>query len=448
MEPSRFWSKTCAVFRTDASEDVADLWLAQLRPLAFDGETLFLTGPDRARAWVELRYARALTAAASRALGRDAEITFVDEHDARQLPPQAGAAAAAPATRPDCTPLNPRYTFEQFVIGASNRLAHAAALAVAEQPAQAFNPLFLYGTPGVGKTHLLHAIGNYLRREAPELNVTYMTAEDFAHTFRSVVRAGSISDFKDAIRSSDVLLIDDVQFLQNKAKTEEEFFHTFNAMHESGRQLVITCDRRPRELEALADRLLARFESGLVTAIDEPDSRLRRAIVRKRAQLDNVPLDCDDAISRIADRVPANIRSLEGALIRVSAYASMRRSAITADLVDELLDALHPRRDRPVTIAQVQNAVAGHYRLSLDQLVGPGRDRRLTTPRQLAMFLACELTDESLPAIAEAFGRNHSTIVHARDKLQKACNSGGDLAASVDTLKRIINGPGVTDTAA
>jgi chromosomal replication initiator protein len=339
------------------------------------------------------------------------------------------------------TPLNPRYTFDQFVIGLTNHMGHAASLAVAEQPAQAFNPLFIYGAPGVGKTHLLHAIGNYMQRCAPELSVRYMTAEDFASTFRTVVQDGSIGDFKDGLRRTDVLLIDDVQFLQNKLKTEEEFFHTFNALHESGRQLVITCDRTPRELEKVALRLRERFEAGLVVEIEPPDERLRMTILRKRVQVDNIPLHDEAALDRIAQRVPANVRSLEGALIRVSAYASMRREPVTPELVDELLDSLHPHAGVRVSVAQVQRAVAEHYGLSIDELLSDSRERRLTMPRQLAMYLSCEMTRDSLPMIAAAFGRDHSTVVHARDKLSRGIAEDTDLAQAADRLQRLIHNP-------
>lgn len=444
MDHDQLWQKTCAVFRTEISEDVCDLWLGQLEPAAVVEDIFYLTGPERARSWVELRYGRVLAECASNAAGHELAIRLV-EPEAVPRPGAAGdpvthSSLTPPVGQPDFTPLNPRYTFDQFVIGASNHVAHAAALAVAEQPAQAFNPLFIYGAPGVGKTHLLQSTGNYLRREAPELRVTYMTAENFAGAFRSVLRDGTISDFKLQLRDTDVLLIDDVQFLQNKAKTEEEFFHTFNALHEAGRQLVISCDRRPRELNALADRLLARFESGLVVEIEEPDAHLRTAILRLRAHLDNIPVDCEEALARIADRVPANVRSLEGALIRVSAFASMQRRPLTADLVDELLDALHPRSaTRRVTVADVQRAVSRHFELPIEELLGASRDRRLSDPRQLAMFLSCELTGDSLPMIAAAFNRNHSTVVHARDKLAEAVLNDPDMAATADSLKRVIN---------
>ncbi|MFY9264295.1 MAG: chromosomal replication initiator protein DnaA [Solirubrobacterales bacterium] len=445
MELEQLWLKTCAVFREDVCEDVYDLWLAQLKPLGVTDRELYLTGPPRARGWIDLRYRRALGQCASKAAGVDLVVMLIDPADIplerfATTPLGGSAQRAATADRANFTPLNPRYTFDQFVIGRSNHVGHAAALAVAEQPAQAFNPLFLYGSPGVGKTHLLQAIGNFMRRESPELAVRYMTAEDFASAFRSVVRDGSIGDFKDDLRASDVLLIDDVQFLQNKIKTEEEFFHTFNALYESGRQLVISSDRTPRQLDALADRLRARFESGLVVEIEQPDQALRIAILAKRAQLDNIAVQTPAALERIADRAPANVRSLEGALIRVSAFASMRRTEITPELVDELLDTLHPHDRRRVSIAQIQSAVSEHFGLTLDELCGEGRDRRVSRPRQLAMYLACELTGENLPMIATAFGRDHSTVVYARDKVVRACREDADTASTADRLRHVING--------
>lgn len=439
MDHDQLWLKTHALFQTEVSAEVADLWLSQLVAVAFADRELILTGPERARSWIELRYGRVLADCASRVAGCEVSIALVAECDA-QVSGASVHSTSDHRSPTDATPLNPRYSFDQFVIGNGNHAAHAAALAVAEQPAQAFNPLFIYGSPGVGKTHLLQSIGNYLRREAPELHVAYMTAENFAAIFRSVIRDGTIGDFKSRIRDTDVLLVDDVQFLQNKAKTEEEFFHTFNALHESGRQLVISSDRRPRELDALADRLLARFESGLVVEIEQPDPALRMAILRKRARIDGIAAS-DEVLRHIAGRVPPNVRSLEGALIRVSAFASLRRSELTPELADELLDTLHPSTTpvRRVTAAIVQRAVAAHFNLGLDELLGPGRDRRLAKPRQLAMYLTCELTNDSLPSIASSFNRNHSTVVHARDKVASTLSTDSELAATADSLKRLID---------
>jgi chromosomal replication initiator protein len=448
MQLDQLWSKTYAVFQADVSEDVAEKWLPQLRPEGIAGDTLYLSAEPRARSWFELRYGRVLSECAAKASGSDLTVKLVGK---AEVPEGLGRDLGSPSVRITAddriasTELNPRYTFDQFVIGKTNHIGHAASLAVAEQPAQAFNPLFIYGAPGVGKTHLLHAIGNYLGAQAPELNVQYMTAENFASTFRSVLKDNSIGEFKEDLRRTDVLLIDDVQFLQNKVKTEEEFFHTFNALHEAGRQLVITCDRTPHELKQVADRLRERFESGLVVEIEPPDERLRTVILRKRVHVDNIPIDDDLALDRIAARVPANVRSLEGALIRVSAFASMRREPVTTELVDELLDSLHPHTSKPksterVSVELIQQVVAEHFELSTAELLGNGRERRLSQPRQLAMYLSCELTEENLPAIAAAFDRDHSTVVHARDKVSGDRKLGGATATTLDRLKEVIHG--------
>lgn len=443
MQIDQLWSRTDAVFRRDVSDDVADIWLTQLTPVAYEAGVLQLTGSDRARGWIDLRYRSVLSRCATSAAGHEVRVALVSPDD---LP--AGDPGGAPPVRDwRSSPLNPRLSFEQFVIGGSNHIAHAAALSVAEQPAQAFNPLFIYGAPGVGKTHLLHAIGNFMTAHTPELDVRYLTAENFAAIFRSVLRDNTIQEFKEDLRRTDVLLIDDVQFLQSKAKTEEEFFHTFNHLHESGRQLVISCDRTPRQLELLADRLRERFESGLVVEIDAPDARLRSAILRKRVHTENIPLDDDLALERIAQRVPANVRSLEGALIRVTAFASMRNEPVTAALVDELLDSLHPggaaecgQHPRPtVPIDRIQHLVAEHFELSIAELLSADRSRRVAGPRQIAMFLACEYSGQTLPMIASAFGRDHSTVVHARDKVRAAHRNDPAAADAVDSLKESIH---------
>lgn len=443
VQIDRLWSKTNTLFRRDISEDVADIWLSRLEPVAFSEGVLQLTGPDRARSWIDLRYRHVLSRCASEAGEQPVEVVLVDGERASELRDDAPSSEDWRTT-----PLNPRYVFERFVIGESNQVAQAAALSVAEQPAQAFNPLFIYGAPGVGKTHLLQAIGNFLRTHAPETNVRHLTAENFAAIFRRVLRDNTIQEFKEDLRRTDVLLIDDVQFLQNKTKTEEEFFHTFNHLYESGRQLVITCDRTPHQLDLMADRLRERFESGLVVEIERPDERLRHAILRKRVLTENIPLDDDRALQRIADAVPTNVRSLEGALIRVTALASMRGETVTAELVDELLAAVHPPRAhaeqarlrQSVPIERIQNVVADHFQLSVEELLGKSRARRVSGPRQIAMFLACEYSGQSLPVIASAFGRDHSTVVHARDKVRSAHRTDPTAADAVDSLRLTIHG--------
>ena len=339
------------------------------------------------------------------------------------------AGAADPATPEDDlaatadTGLNPKYTFEQFVMGDANRFAHAAALAVAELPGQAYNPLFIYGPPGVGKTHLLHSIGNYVRATSNGLSVRYTTVETFTNEFIAAITKGSIDRFKGRLRRSDVLLIDDVQFLASKVKTEEEFFHTFNALYESGSQLVLTCDRLPRDLEALEDRLRERFESGLVTAITPPDLATRLTVLRKRVQHDGIELEDEAVLTLIAERVPTNVRALEGALIRVVAYASLTGRAVSAPLAGEVLGDLYPRAEPPRPAAAAtrgRRSTASSGSAPTPSASPSTRSspttaaRRSPPPRQVAMYLAREHTGETLPAIGRRFGgRNHTTVMHA-----------------------------------
>jgi chromosomal replication initiator protein len=367
------------------------------------------------------RFARVLQSSASAVLGP--EVTVDVRSATPAAAPRRSAAAQAPAaepmpSRPEQHGPNPRFTFDQFVIGDSNRFAHAAALAVAELPGQAYNPLFIYGPPGVGKTHLLHSIGNYVLAYGAGLSVRYTTVETFTNQFLAALQRGDMDRFKGSYRHSDVLLIDDVQFLASKAKTEEEFFHTFNALHDMGSQLVLTSDRLPRDLSALEDRLRERFEAGLVTAIAPPDTSTRLTVLRKRAQHDGVSLADDGVLPLLADRVPHNVRALEGALVRVVAFASLTGRPVTTELADQVLSELYPASLRAGTAAPtveaIQDLTAAAFGLTREELLSESRAARLAWPRQVAMYLAREHTGETLPAIGARFGgRNHTTVLHA-----------------------------------
>jgi chromosomal replication initiator protein len=405
-----------------------EIWLAPLRLVEIVGDQVVVEAPRELRVWVAERFARVLQASAAAVLGPDAvvRVRLVEE-----VPRPRGAVAAdtkpAPADEePADTGLNPKYTFDQFVIGDANRFAHAAALAVAELPGQAYNPLFVYGPPGVGKTHLLHSIGNYVRACDPTLSVRYTTVETFTNQFIAAITRGSIDRFKGRFRRSDVLLIDDVQFLAAKVKTEEEFFHTFNALYESGSQLVLTCDRLPRDLEALEDRLRERFEAGLMTAITPPDLPTRLTVLRKRVQYDGIDLADDEVLTQIAERVPTNVRALEGALIRVVAFASLTGRPVSSELAAQVLGDLYPAT-RPAagtatgrdanpgsTIDRILELSAETYGFTVDELLSHDRRPALAAARQVAMYLAREHTGETLPAIGRRFGgRNHTTVMHA-----------------------------------
>jgi len=402
------WRRIREEMRGAVGESTWQLWLEPLVARQVDGDTLVIEAPAESRAWVEASFSRLLAACAKAVLGARACVRVVG--------PGADPTVAARAPRVFTgAELNPRFTFDQFVIGDANRLAHAAALAVAEMPGLAYNPVFICGPPGLGKTHLLHSIGNYLAEHGDGLTVLYTTVEAFTDHFVGALHTGALEAFKAAYRGVDVLLVDDVQFLQSKARTEQEFFHTFNALHGAGAQLVLTSDRLPRDLDALEDRLRERFEAGLVTDVRPPDLGTRRTILRKRVQQDALEGIEPAAVDLIAERVDSNIRALEGALIRVVAYGSLTGRAVTPDLAAEVLAGLYPgARPHRFTVREIQQHTCEAFGLSMDDLLSTSRAAPVTWPRQVAMYLARELTDQTLPAIGRAFGgRNHTTVMHA-----------------------------------
>jgi chromosomal replication initiator protein len=420
------WSTVDAHLRRAVPPSVYDEWLSHLRPAGVEGSRLIVTAPDSVRAWVSQRFARVLRAAAAEALGPGATIELIAP---------GGDVAPDPIEARDDAGLNPKYAFEHFVIGDSNRFAHAAALAVAELPGQAYNPLFLYGPPGLGKTHLLHAIGNYITAHGGGLRIRSTTAERFTSEFVAALQARDLEDFKARFRETDVLLIDDVQFLQRKAKTEEEFFHTFNALHETGSQLVLTCDRLPADMAALEARLLERFQAGLVAELLAPDLATRLAILRKRVQHDGIELADEGALHAIAHRITSNARALEGALIRVVAYHSLTRRPIDVELANDVLAGLYPNAapaQRPPTIERVQQLTCEAFSISRDELLSSGRSGRIAWPRQVAMYLARQHTDETLPAIGREFGgRNHTTVMYA-------CRKAGERIAQDPAAQAVV----------
>jgi len=405
-ELEHVWQQIQGALLEKVGERTYGLWLAPLRCVSLDADRLVLDGPPEVSAWASQRLGGALASAAASVLGPSVAVSIAG-HGA--TPPAAARSAAAD------TRLNPRYSFEQFVIGPSNRLAHAAALAVAEMPSQAYNPLFIYGPPGLGKTHLLHSVGNYVAAFGGGLSVRYATAEEFTNSFLNALVTRNLDDFKARFRGVDLLLIDDVQFLERKARTEEELFHTFNALYDAGSQLVITCDRLPGDLGDLEDRLRERFAAGLVTDIERPDPATRLAILRKRAAHDNVEVT-HEALELLAERVTSNVRALEGALIRLVAYGSLTGRSLDHPLAADVLARLGVALSttRAVSIAAVQDATCAHFGLSRDELLSRSRAERCVWPRQAAMYLCKELTAHSLPTIARAFdGRDHTTVLHA-----------------------------------
>ena len=420
--------------RGGVSEVAFETWLAPVSLVARGEEQLVVSAPAPNRSWVEDRYLGAIERAARRVLGTAVEVEVVSEGTqvSAERPPE-------PASRNAVALLNPRYTFDGFVISAGNRLAHASALAVAEQPAQAYNPLFLHGPPGLGKTHLLQAIGHYVQAYALDLRVAYTTVETFTGEFVAATRGGDFDRFRSRFREVDVLLVDDVQFLARRAGTMEAFFHTFNALYEGGGQVVLTSDRPPSELGDLEDRLLERFKCGLIAVVEPPDLEARATILRKCARADGIDSIDNATLVEVARIAPESVRSLEGALIRLVAFTSLTGEKATPELARKVLGGLaaHARGgSRPPTVAEVKAATADALAITVEAIDAPGRRARATFARQVGMYLARELTGESLPAIGADFGgRRHTTVAHACRKIEREIAERPQARELVNNLK-------------
>lgn len=418
------------------------LWIDPLRAASAHGSTLYLSAPDAVRAWVERRYASQLVGALRRQTEALREIGFVaaGAEEPRAKDPGSVAGTHQP---------NPAHTFDRFVIGPTNRFAHAAALSVAELPGEAYNPLFLYGPPGLGKTHLLGAIAHYLQHHHPELTVRYTTGERFTAEFVAAMRGSSAELFKQRHRELDVLLIDDVHILEDKQHTQEEFFHTFDALHQAGSQIVLSSDRAPDGLSHLTDRLRDRFEWGLCVELRSPDLRTRMTVLSRLAAEGPLDVIGADTLREIATLVPVNVRRLEGALTRVVAFASLTRQPPSSTLVRELLTTADKNEPHPTTsveaptVRAIQDAVCTVLHLSRDDLLSSSRNPQVTKARQVAMYLSRELTGLSLAQIAREFNRDHTTVLHAIRKITAEVMPGSSLHHSLEEARTLVDHPTV-----
>jgi chromosomal replication initiator protein len=444
-ERDAVWEEVRTRLRGTLNSQTYKFAFAGARPLALDDARLVLAvDSELLRQWIRQRYLPLLRDALFEVRGQDLEVEVVveapsgEDRPPREEPDDPPARALSPR-RP--LGLQPRFTFEAFVTGPSNRFAQAAALAVAEQPAKAYNPFFVYGGVGLGKTHLLHAIGHFAAANHPELSVTYVSVETFTNEFINGLRDGGIRSFKDRYRSTDILLIDDIQSLQGREQTQEEFFHTFNALHDSGKQVVISSDRPPKAIATLEDRLRSRFEMGLITDVQPPDLETRIAILQKRVRADRYDIHEPEVLPFIAGRVSTNVRALEGALTRVVAHGSIAGRRITVELAAQVLEDLFPAADGVLSIDLIQGEVCRYYEVALDELTGDKRTRRIVRPRQVAMYLSRELTDASLPAIGRAFGgRDHTTVMYAVQKVADQMAGEGAVLDAVQDLTARLTG--------
>ena len=439
------WEKTLNIIKGEMSEVSFNTWIKSCEPISLTDNTIKISVPNSfTQDILEKRYKDLIANSIKSICSKLYNIQFLISSEIQN---EEDTSTKAPdITKNDktiivndemSTTLNPKYTFDSFVIGNSNRFAHAASLAVAEAPAKAYNPLFIYGGVGLGKTHLMHAIGHYMIQNNPNIKVEYVSSEKFTNELINAIKHDKNEEFRNKYRKVDVLLIDDIQFIAGKEGTQEEFFHTFNALHDADKQIILSSDRPPKEIPTLEDRLRSRFEWGLIADIQVPDFETRMAILKKKADVEKLNVT-NDVMVYIATKIKSNIRELEGALIRIVAYSSLTNREITVDLASEALkDIISKKQGKHITINLIQDVVASYFNLRIDDLKSQRRTRNIAYPRQIAMYLSRKLTDMSLPKIGEEFGgRDHTTVIHAYEKISENLNTDETLQNTIESITK------------
>ncbi len=436
------WDKTLNIIKSELSEVSFNTWIKSCEPISISSDTLKISVPNSfTQDILDKRYKDLVANSIKAVCSKLYTIEFIimsdnyEKEENKSNTPQASKSITVNDEM--SSTLNPKYTFNSFVIGNSNRFAHAASLAVAESPAKAYNPLFIYGGVGLGKTHLMHAIGHYILDGNPNAKVVYVSSEKFTNELINAIKDDKNEEFRNKYRNVDILLIDDIQFIAGKERTQEEFFHTFNALHDANKQIILSSDRPPKEIPTLEDRLRSRFEWGLIADIQVPDFETRMAILKKKADVENLNV-ANEVMGYIATRIKSNIRELEGALIRIIAYSSLTNREVTVDLASEALkDIISKKQGKHVTIDSIQDVVSSYFNLRVDDLKSQRRTRNVAYPRQIAMYLSRKLTDMSLPKIGEEFGgRDHTTVIHAYEKISENLKTDDSLQNTVNDITK------------
>jgi chromosomal replication initiator protein len=443
MNFEELWNEVLEIVREDTNQVSFNTWFKPLKIVAYKNNTIYLeTADEFLKNTLKKRHYNFLKNAFSYVLKKDTDLIFtvpgenIEKERTKKNNLKNSTEYDSNSNRGK---LNPKYRFDNFIIGNSNRFAHAASLAVAEAPSTTYNPLFLYGGVGLGKTHLMNAIGHYILENNPDAYVLYVTSEKFTNDLINSIKDGTNEEFRNTYRKADVLLVDDIQFIAGKESTQEEFFHTFNALHEANKQIIVSSDNPPSEIPTLEDRLRSRFEWGLIADIQPPDYETRTAILRKKAEAENYNVP-DDVIAYMAQNIQSNIRKLEGALIRIYAYASLtNKKEVTLELAQEALKNLISN-NKKITINDIKEVVANYYNITVDDLISKRKTKNIAYPRQIAMYIARKLTDCSLPKIGDEFGgRDHSTVLHAFNKIKNDMENSLDAKKNVDDLISMLN---------